>query len=253
MRVAILFALALTACRYSGTFTCDTDGDCRERGSVGRCEVSNGFCTFNDATCSSGFRYADSAGGGVAGMCVMDPSASDGGMTDGTTDGNTFDPAMCPSQYTGMLAGFPNARYLQQGNGAGQNFLQQIVRCEPASGAAQITHAVVVDSAAKAAALETFIGNTQLVFVGLVQDPDAATVGGSWIVFTGEPVVPALWMTGEPDDQDGNENGVEQVGAFGPTGLVDVAPMESYPIVCECDGRPMSPTALDYLMGEEPP
>lgn len=243
---ALLVVSLVVGCRYNGAFVCESDTECRSRGSVGRCELATGFCLFNDDTCPTGFRYDETAGDGLASTCLGDPVPEDGGVDD-TIDANTFDPAMCPAQYTGMLTGFPNARYVQMGNGSGQLFAAQIARCEPPASGPKITHAVVVDSPEKAAALVTFIGNTSRVFVGLVQSPAAVTVDGGWLGFTGEPAVAALWESGDPNDEDSLESDhAEQVGSFSPAGLSDVPRTNSYPIVCECDGRATSATALEY-------
>lgn len=49
----------------SSTFACQSDGACPQ----GRCE-SQGWCSFPDASCPSGFRFADHAAEGLAGTCV---------------------------------------------------------------------------------------------------------------------------------------------------------------------------------------
>lgn len=49
----------------SSTFACQSDGACP----AGRCE-SQGWCSFPDASCPSGFRFADHAALGLAGTCV---------------------------------------------------------------------------------------------------------------------------------------------------------------------------------------
>jgi hypothetical protein len=247
MRVALLLSL-LAACRYTGSFTCELDEECRARGSVGRCDVGTGFCTFDDATCPTGFRYADSAGD-LANTCVMDPSASDAGID--AVDASTFDPATCPAAYNGVLSGYPNAKYvmLQPTCADEGRFKQQVARCE--QGLAGATHAVIVDTPAKAAALATFIGSgAGNVWIGLVQSMSATAVGSDWITFAGQPVDAALWNTAqtEPDDANMSEGDhAEQAGAFGTGGLYDLPAGMAHAIVCECDGRATAPMAVQWV------
>jgi hypothetical protein len=241
MRILAFVLLSLAACRVRGEFTCETDAECRGRGAVGRCDLSNGFCTFNDASCSSGFRYASTAGEDLADTCTP---AQDAGMS---ADASTFDTSTCPATYTGALAGFDHAKYVVLAaaqNGA--SFAAQVQRCEGVA-----THAVIVDSSAKAAALTTYIG-TGRHWVGLVQRKTATSVGGDWLLFTGEPVDASLWAGSQmqPDDANSNESDhSEQAGAFGPQGLYDQAASSSLPIVCECDGRQSSDEVLAILEG----
>lgn len=248
VRAAVLLVL-VSACRYTGTFVCEMDGDCRARGSVGRCDLANGFCSFDDATCPSGFRYADSAGDGFANECVADPSVSDAGID--AIDASTFDPATCPAAYNGVLQGYSNAKYVMlepTGSDEGR-FKQQVARCE--MGLPGKTHAVIVDSASKAAALATFIGpNSNRVWIGLVQSKDATAVGADWITFAGQPVDASLWATtdSEPDDANGTEGDhAEQGGAFDMRGLFDQVAGSAHAIVCECDGRATATMALEYV------
>jgi hypothetical protein len=49
-------ALGLTACHVTGTFRCELDEQCRIGDTVGLCEI-NGSCSFEDASCPSGWRY----------------------------------------------------------------------------------------------------------------------------------------------------------------------------------------------------
>ncbi len=100
------FALALAmgvlvamGCSDSA-FHCAEDQQCVDRGVVGICQ-SNQYCTFPDGTCPSGQRYGESAGAGLAGVCLMgevagtgDGTMGDGTMGDGTMgDGTSGGPA----------------------------------------------------------------------------------------------------------------------------------------------------------------
>ncbi len=69
----------LAACQ-SSTFACQSDGACPS----GRCEPQ-GWCSFPDASCSSGFRFGEHAAQGLAGTCV-DAVAEE---TEGSTTGGT--------------------------------------------------------------------------------------------------------------------------------------------------------------------
>lgn len=69
MRLALL--VLLSACRITGEFECGTNEACRRGDEVGVCEVE-GYCSFGDAACASGRRYADNAGDGLANECVGD-------------------------------------------------------------------------------------------------------------------------------------------------------------------------------------
>ena len=64
-----LLALAATACRISGEYTCESHDECQRGDDVGFCERS-GYCTFTDESCASQRRYADSAPDELAGGCL---------------------------------------------------------------------------------------------------------------------------------------------------------------------------------------
>lgn len=52
-----------------GSFACADNTECSNNASAGFCE-STGFCSFADSDCTSGRRYGDLAGNGLAGVCV---------------------------------------------------------------------------------------------------------------------------------------------------------------------------------------
>ena len=66
--VLLLTATLLGGCTPS-SFTCSTDLQCRSGSTAGKCAA--GYCASPDTTCASGIRYDDSAGGGLAGTCVV--------------------------------------------------------------------------------------------------------------------------------------------------------------------------------------
>ena len=64
-----LLALSLAAgCRYTGTFECATDDQCRHGSDTGTC--TSGYCAFGDGACLSMLRYDETAGPDLAGQCV---------------------------------------------------------------------------------------------------------------------------------------------------------------------------------------
>lgn len=63
--------LAMAACLPEPTFVCEDDDECSD----GVCEA-NGYCSFEDDDCSSGQRFSEYAGDGLANVCV--PVGCDG-------------------------------------------------------------------------------------------------------------------------------------------------------------------------------
>jgi hypothetical protein len=68
-------------CFSTEAFVCTSADQCLKAGQTGTCEPS-GYCSYADATCDSGSRYGESAGGGLAGTCVGASPGSDGGGRD---------------------------------------------------------------------------------------------------------------------------------------------------------------------------
>lgn len=63
------FALALiTGCAPIGPYACDEDSPCRRGGASGQC--TQGYCSYSDADCPSGFRFSEYAASEVANTCV---------------------------------------------------------------------------------------------------------------------------------------------------------------------------------------
>jgi hypothetical protein len=96
MGVLAAGALSLTGC-HAAPFECSSDGACQRSGSpAGICV--GGACAFpaSMATCTSGYRYDESAGGGLAGQCVGVGALADarGAMNDaGPSDSGLADAA----------------------------------------------------------------------------------------------------------------------------------------------------------------
>jgi hypothetical protein len=64
-----------SACTETNVFTCMQDGQCGAEGSV--CQA-DGWCSFVDEACPSGFRYGEHAGDGLGGACVPGADGSTG-------------------------------------------------------------------------------------------------------------------------------------------------------------------------------
>ena len=93
-----LTLLFLAACTTPAVFTCLDDSSCANGGQAGRCE-STGYCSFPDATCTSGRRYGELAPTGLANLCLPPggDTDSDGvgeGEGEGTGQGEP-DPSVC--------------------------------------------------------------------------------------------------------------------------------------------------------------
>lgn len=242
LAAGLLAALALSACRYSGTFECATDTECRQNGATGHCQPDTLLCAFDDATCTTGLRYGDAAGD-LSNQCIPDP-------VDAGVDGvdALFDVGMCPAAYTMMLPGVTTARYAllaPSGTDEGR-FKPQVARCE--AGLPGATHPAIIDSAEKAAALVQLIGTAPgRVWVGAVQSPTATQPINDWLDFMGQPV-PPLWASGQPDDANGTEADHSQQGVSLETrGLFDEAVTANvFPVLCECDGRMSAAMPLAY-------
>jgi hypothetical protein len=68
MRALVIAALALCGCIKTGEFKCADSADCDRGGVQGICQ-SVGYCSFSDAACPSGQRFADLSGE-VSNDCV---------------------------------------------------------------------------------------------------------------------------------------------------------------------------------------
>ena len=83
--VAVVSAL-IPGCKFgSSAFTCKEDSQCAGGGTC--VDKPNGMCALSDSTCTSGYRYDNSAGD-HSGQCTGESGT---GNTDGGTDGSTID------------------------------------------------------------------------------------------------------------------------------------------------------------------
>ena len=92
--------IGFVACGPRGTFACDDDSACVFDSQVGRCE-DDGYCSFPDGGCPSGFRYGQHAATTVAGTCV-DQGDTAGGSTSGTTTAGSANSITGPGSTTGQ-------------------------------------------------------------------------------------------------------------------------------------------------------
>jgi hypothetical protein len=60
---------ALTSCEDPEPYECETDAQCNLDGEDGRCQ-DEGYCSYPDPECESGFRFHDDAPEDLAGTCV---------------------------------------------------------------------------------------------------------------------------------------------------------------------------------------
>ena len=96
---ACALTFAISACSpWSGgaAFHCETDAQCTGGPGAGRCEMLNGFCSFEDEDCTSGQRYGTSSGS-LSGVCVGEEPPIDAPLdiTVDTPDGYVADARQC--------------------------------------------------------------------------------------------------------------------------------------------------------------
>ncbi len=102
MRTLLFLAVVASAgCLRKTEYKCSSNTQC---GGGGQCEAV-GYCSFADASCTSGRRYADLAGSTFANKCVGEVTGEIDAGTDGPTDDGDVDapdanPGNCPATYT---------------------------------------------------------------------------------------------------------------------------------------------------------
>jgi hypothetical protein len=250
VRLSLAIAcLTLAGCKVTGTFTCDTSDQCRASTGQGVCEIETGFCTFADADCASGTRYADNAGMGLAGRCTGEEPLVDAPPFDVAP----FDTSTCPAKFDITLPSVPNAKfYLDLTTGT-----YQVVAARCIAELQGATHPANVHSAqtiTEIAALFNF-GGPGWIYVGVLQDPAATMPISGWINMDGSAFDATLWSSGppvQPDDANGAEGDhAQQVAAVLYTGeLGDYATTAAVPLLCACDGVPVADRAMTFLTGD---
>jgi len=176
------------------------------------------------------------------------PAPADGSIA----DGRSFQLSDCPANYNVSIASTAlTSRYRLITMGA-PYWSQEALCAADLPGA---THLLIPENVQEMIELSQYIEPiiSGLAWAtGVVQSPTAATVSSDWIRFDGVAVDPAIWASGEPDDNDGNEaNHSSQIGE------IDTRPAfqrmydqtgDTYPVaICECDGKPISATARMYI------
>lgn len=224
--VALVAALATSACLRPAAFTCATDGDCARGSEHGTCEAA-GYCSFGDATCASGRRFG-ALSGGYADQCVagdqpdaahtaVDARAADGPVAIDAPPADA--PTGCPVGYA-LLPGLASThRYKALPTAAWTN-QRSICGAEPAN-----VYLAVPDNLEELTALAAFAGAD--FWIGI---SDAAAEG-SYVTVLGATATFAPWAPNEPDNT-GNQDCVRALAA---SSTIETDPCGSQAIaVCEC-------------------
>jgi photosystem II stability/assembly factor-like uncharacterized protein len=78
---AIAAGIVVLSCRGPLVFVCTTDASCNRDGVIGKCTqapTGSKYCALPDnTTCSGGFKWDDTAGDGLSGMCVLGGGGGD--------------------------------------------------------------------------------------------------------------------------------------------------------------------------------
>jgi hypothetical protein len=175
------------------------------------------------------------------------PQPIDADPPDASPPDAGFDPASCPASYSAIAFGSSRYRLVN----TPRSLTQHHDDCKDDLPGA--THLVAFESMAEANAVTGLIAGSDNLWVGTVQPPGQSTVGGGWLQITGEPTPSAVWGSGQPNDDDGNENGVQNVAVINASGggLNDSETTFAFDAICECDGRPIDPTAEMLLLDED--
>ena len=234
-----LVIIVSTGCRYTGAYTCERDDQCRSRAAAGTCQLPAGACSFPDATCPQGQRYDDTAGDS-AGQCIEGVP-----MVDAAT---VFDPTTCPTGFMQLAATSPSRYRVLPALPATARFPDYMAACDAQLPGA--SHGAVIDTPAEVMAVAAvFGGGTARYYIGVVQDPAAATPSAGWIHANGAPVAAAHWRQDDPDDGNASEaDHLEQAGVILNDGTFsDVAGNTALPVLCECDGAAPSAAFQAFL------
>ena len=180
------------------------------------------------------------AGGGDAPPGTADATIADAAPPDAVQ----FSPEMCPVGYGDTIASVPGSRYRRNNNNV--PFAMHHADCN--DDAPGWTHLMVPDTLAESMTAAGW-NPGRIKYVGVVQAPAQLALDAGWFRFSGEPNV-IEWDTfgNEPNDNDGVENGENQLAAILSQGdLFDVGGATDYSAICECDGRGIDPTVAAYI------
>lgn len=232
------------ACRASGVFSCDRDDQCRLGGTTGRCEVS-GYCSFADGLCTSGSRYDEYAGEGLAGECVGGADVDAGG--DGADDAPAIDASSidassidarpidarpidaspidaspdappCPASYTTVI-GSKSYRVVT----IGSSWSNAVNDC--ADDAPGATHLAVPNAMAENDGLAGAIASNS--WIGITD----TAVEGTWLDVFGDPLAYTNWENGQPDGSTSQNCALINTGGK----WADEGCGNNLRYLCECD------------------
>jgi hypothetical protein len=195
---AIGLAVAATGCLRDTEFKCTQDADCE---AMGHCEAI-GFCSVLDAGCTTGPRFSESAGQGLASTCV--PAAA----------GNA---GRCPTDY--VAVGSSGHRYKRLGT---VSWDQAQAMCAQASAGSYL---LIPDDATELTGLAAiapppfWIGLDDLAAQGMFM-----TVKNVRATFT-------PWATGEPSTRAG----ADCVRAISATQIATDLCSNRRAAICECE------------------
>ena len=216
-----LLLLSLASCLRSTQFHCDTDTAC---GAAGRCETDVGFCSVQDQTCSSGFRFGDAAGS-LAGSCVNPGGNVDASMIDSLVkmdgSGSGSGSGSCASDYMTVSGGNTNHKYKAL---AATDWGAAASMCNTAN---PIGYLAVPDDPNELDGIST-LGGGGGYWVGI----DDIAMEGVYVnvkTLTAQGFLP--WAGGEPDN-NGNQDCVAGKNA---TEIETDQCGQSKPAVCECE------------------
>jgi len=194
----------------------------------------------------------------VAGCGFQSPAATngtDGGEGTPAAPDAGFDDASCPVSYSVTAIPGPS-RYRLIVNG-GRAWEQSDACNQDLQGA---THLVVIDSPPELTAVKAFVQNPgaglagNALWIGGVQPITATTPSDGWIGFDGKPLING-WGGGEPNDRGNDEsNHEEQFVKMQPDKayFIDTAGTDILSALCECDGKPIAPTAASMVDSYRP-
>ncbi len=216
--LVLTFALGSSACLRGTEYRCSSNAEC---GTGGTCE-SVGFCSFPDGTCTSGERFADSAGA-LANQCTG-TAGTDGGLTDAPQiDGAMIDAPStgCPGNYLTITGGQGTHRYRVLTSG---NWNQLNDQCKATTSSAYLA---IPDDAGELLALAAVAGQPEF-WVGIT---DSATEG-TWLNTKGAVQTFLPWAPGAPAMGNNQDDCATAISA---TQIRDERCNQGRVGVCECE------------------